>query len=108
LQADQLLRERSYSIDVTAGPTKVDPHVATIGPTQARKRLRERREAGLPLGIVFVARHEHADAAHSLALLRASRKGPSRRAAEEGDEIAPVHRSGSGGPKQRTGRLYAI
>jgi hypothetical protein len=26
LQADQLLRERSYSIDVTAVPPKVDPH----------------------------------------------------------------------------------
>jgi hypothetical protein len=38
LQADQLLRERSYPIDVTAGPTKVDPHVAAIGPTQVRKR----------------------------------------------------------------------
>ena len=31
--ADQLLRERSYPNDVTAGPTKVHPHVAAIGPT---------------------------------------------------------------------------
>jgi hypothetical protein len=42
LQADQLLRERSHPIGVTVGPTKVDPHVAAIVPTQARKRLRER------------------------------------------------------------------
>src|SRR5439155_14922369 len=41
LQADQLLRERSYPIDVTAAPTKVDPHVAATGPTQVRKRLSE-------------------------------------------------------------------
>ena len=36
LHADQLLRERSYPIVVTAAPTKVHPHVATIGPTQVR------------------------------------------------------------------------
>ena len=39
MQADQLLRERSYPIAVIAGPTKVDPRVAAIGPTQGRKRL---------------------------------------------------------------------
>ena len=33
LQADQLLRERSHPIDVTAAPPKVNPHVAAIGPT---------------------------------------------------------------------------
>jgi len=30
LQADQLLRERSYPIGVTAAPTKVHPHVAAV------------------------------------------------------------------------------
>jgi hypothetical protein len=54
LQADQLLRERSHPIGVTATPTKVHPHVAAIGPTQVRKRLREQRVAMLLLGIVFV------------------------------------------------------
>ena len=44
LQADQLLRERSYPIGVTAAPTKVHPHVAAVRPTHARKGLRERRE----------------------------------------------------------------
>jgi hypothetical protein len=89
LQADQLPRERSYPIDVIAGPTKVDPHVAAIGPTQVCKRLRERRDLSLPHGIVFVVLHEHADAPHSIALLRARRKRPSRRATEERDELAP-------------------
>jgi hypothetical protein len=42
LQADQLLRERSYPIDVTAAPPNVRPHVAAIGSTQARKRLHAR------------------------------------------------------------------
>jgi hypothetical protein len=74
LQADQLLRERSHPIGVTAGPTKVHPHVAVIVPTQVRKRLSERRVAMLPLRIVFVELHEHADAPHPLGLLRAGRE----------------------------------
>ena len=75
LRADQLLRGRSYPIDVTAVAerTKVQPHVAAIGPTQVRKRLRERRDARLRRGIVFVGCHEHADASHPVALLRARR-----------------------------------
>src|SRR5215470_15581228 len=71
LQADQLLRERLYSIDVAAAPAWVHPHVAAIGPTQGRKRLRERRDVSLHHGIVFVASDEHADAPHAVALLRA-------------------------------------
>jgi hypothetical protein len=46
-QTDQLPRKRSYPIGVTAGPTEVHPHVAAIGPTKARKRLRQRRDARL-------------------------------------------------------------
>ena len=93
LQADQLLRERSYPIGVNAGPPKVHPHVAAIGPTQARKRLSERREARLHQGIVFVGRLEHADAPHAVALLRAHCERPCRRAAESSDEFAPSNHS---------------
>jgi hypothetical protein len=92
LQADQLVRERSCPIDVTAGITKVHPHVAAIGPTQPRKRLRERRDESLRQGIVFVERREHANAAHAVALLCARREWPRRRAAEPSDEVAPPHR----------------
>jgi hypothetical protein len=70
-------------------PTKVHPHVAAIGPTQVRKRLRERRYAKLPLRIGFIVRHERADAAYPLWLLRARRERPRRRAAEQCDELAP-------------------
>jgi hypothetical protein len=69
-----------------------DPHVAAIGPTQGRKRLSERREARFCRRIVFVVRHEHADAPQAVALLRPRGKRPSRRAAEERDEVAaPDH-----------------
>jgi hypothetical protein len=54
--------------------------------------LRERRDATLWLRIIFVERHEHADAAHAVALLRARRERPRRRTAEERDELAsPIH-----------------
>jgi len=46
LQADQLVRERSYPIVITAAQ-RGHPHVAAIGPTQIRKRLRERSDATL-------------------------------------------------------------
>jgi hypothetical protein len=71
LQADQLLRERSYATDVTPSETKVHPHIAAIGPTQVRKCLSERGEARLIHGIVFVARHEYANAPYAVALARA-------------------------------------
>jgi hypothetical protein len=89
LQADQLLRERAYPIDVIACPTEVHPHVAAVYPTQVRNRLRERGKATLPLRIVFVKRHERANAPHPLALLCACRERPRRRAAEERDEFPP-------------------
>src|SRR6516162_6452035 len=44
-------------------------------------------------GIVFVARDEHADAPHAVALLRACRERPNSRAAEERDELAPPNHS---------------
>jgi hypothetical protein len=53
--------------------------------------LYERGDARLNRGIVFVERREHADPSHAVALLRARRERPCRRAAESGDEFAPVH-----------------
>jgi hypothetical protein len=42
-------------------------------------------------GIVFVEQPEPADAPYALALLRAGRERPRRRAAEDRDELAPPH-----------------
>jgi hypothetical protein len=91
LQAHQLLRERLKPIVVIAGPTKVHPHVAAIDPTQARKRLQERRDVRQTRG--RAAPQEHADAPHAVALLRPRRERPRRRAAEERDEIAASNHS---------------
>src|SRR5262249_2954863 len=91
LLAGQLLRERSYPIDVIAVPTKIRPHVAGIGPTQVRKRLSERSDASLRHGIVFVGPHEHAAAPDAVALLRPRRVRPRRRASKPRDELPPSH-----------------
>src|SRR5262249_13769752 len=76
-------------IVVTAGPTKVHPQVAAIGPTQICKRLSEHRVAKLPLRIVFVERQEHADTPDAVALLRPRRKWPHGRTPEPCDEFPP-------------------
>ena len=47
--------------------------------------------ASLKLRIVRSGGQEHANASHALALLRPRHEWPSRRAAEQRDELAPFH-----------------
>ena len=77
LQTDQLLRECFVSDRRYRVPPRVHLNVAAISPTQVRKRLRERRNARLIHGIVFVTPYEHADAPHALRLLRPRSERPS-------------------------------
>jgi len=72
---DQLLRERSYPFNVSASRTKVYPHVVAIGPTQARKRFRECRDASLRQEIVFVVRHKHAHPPYAVDLCARAASG---------------------------------
>src|SRR5262249_21655046 len=73
-------------------PTDLNPHVAADGPAQQRQPLQERPDAGLKYRIIRGCVHEHADAPHPLALLRARCERPRRRrAAEQTDELAPFH-----------------
>jgi hypothetical protein len=67
LQADQFLCEHSYPIGAIAVPPKVNPHIAAIGPTQVRKRLRERSVTKVGPRIASVARREHPDSPHARA-----------------------------------------
>src|SRR5262249_42442502 len=63
--------------------------VAAIAPTHVRKRSLERKDARPHHAIVFLKRHEQADAPHAAVLLRGRRERPRRRAAERSDEFAP-------------------
>src|SRR5262249_6499887 len=81
-----------HPINVAIGPTMVDPHVATVRPTQLLQRLNKCCEIGLRFTIGFVPPHQYADPAHQLRLLRARRERPRhRRPAEQRDELAPPH-----------------
>jgi hypothetical protein len=78
-------------IGVSAGPTRVRPHVAAIGPTYVGKRLSERRDLKLRQRIVFIARHEHADTPHAVALLRPRHRRARRSTPDPRDELPPPH-----------------
>src|SRR5262249_23724268 len=73
------------------GPAGVDRQVAAVAPAQLLEGLHQRREAGLSFRIVRWQIHEHADAPHPLALLRARRERPRRRAAEQRAELPALH-----------------
>src|SRR5262249_30273960 len=73
-------------------PTDVNPGIAAVDPARLRERLRERQDVGLLCRIVRRKGCEHPDAPHPLTLLRACRKRPRNRAAEQPDELAPFHR----------------
>src|SRR5262245_65574297 len=80
------------AVGIAQGPADVDPHVAAVGPAQLLQPLQERCVAGLPFRIVLDQVREHADAPHPVGLLRPRRERPrGRRAADERDEIAPLH-----------------
>ena len=72
-------------------PAVLDPHVAADRSSPVRCSPCGTRRRGLCVRIVRGDGHEHADAPHAFALLRARRERPRRRrAAEQRDELAPL------------------
>src|SRR5262249_54940560 len=61
------------------------------GPTQLPQLMQQCRNPSLRYRTILIRRHMHADAPHPLALLRPRRERPSRRAAEQRDELATFH-----------------
>src|SRR5262249_32557710 len=91
-QRDQFRREFANAISIASAPAVVDLHIPADGPAQLLQPLMESRESRLTFRIIGGIIHEHADAPHALALLRARRKRPRRsRAAEERYECAAIH-----------------
>src|SRR5262249_6404246 len=68
--------------------------------------LRESGEPGLTFRIIGGEIHEHADAPHPLALLRARRERPCGRAADQRDEL-PASHSRPQGSKPRTASSHS-
>src|SRR6516225_7799555 len=71
----------------------LDPNVAVLHPSERLKSLSERIDAGFYFWIVLGECMQEHNAPHPLRLLRARRKRPSRRAAEQRDEVAALHHS---------------
>src|SRR5262245_28069648 len=78
-------------VGIARGPARIDPHVATLDPSELVKSLAECGYEALILRIGFGGCHQDADLAHTFALLRPRRERPRRRAAEKRDERAPSH-----------------
>ncbi len=91
LQRNQLFRERLILIRPAGRKAIVDADIAALRPSEPFEPLPECREACLHFRIVLGIGHQHADAPHPLGLLRARRERPRRRAAEQRDELAPLH-----------------
>jgi len=80
----QLGRVFANALGIARPPARVDLHVAGDDPARLPQPLQERGDAGLSFRILRGRRHEHADAPHPLALLRACRERVRRcRAAEQ-------------------------
>src|SRR5262245_20355044 len=71
-------------------PSKVDAHVAALGPAELLEGLPESDRAHLSLGIALLVHHEHADPPHALGLLRACGE-PQCSRADTRYELAPFH-----------------
>ncbi len=71
---------------------KVD--IAALGPTELLQFLPQRRDHSLCRRIGLGIPHQHTDPPHPLGLLRARRKRPCSRAAEQRDELAPLQSIG--------------
>src|SRR5262249_36619268 len=78
-------------VGIILAPAGVDPYIAANTPARFLQALLERRKSILPFCIVRSPVHEHANAPHALALLRARRERPrSQRAAKQGDELTSL------------------
>src|SRR5262249_7195043 len=84
----KLCRIFAHAHDVAASPAPSDCQVAPLSPPPLRKSASEYRDSLLRQRVILADADEHADAAHLLPLLRARRKRPRRRAAEQCDEVA--------------------
>src|SRR5262249_12441965 len=90
LQGDQLLSEDLRLIRACRREAVIDQHAPALLPAVSLKCLPECHEPRLYLGVIFGVADEHPDPTGRL--LRARRERPCDGTAEEGDELATLHR----------------
>src|SRR5262249_36135082 len=75
--------------DDAGKPAQRDTQIAPLLPAERAEPLDQGGGVRMPHGVIWRS-HQHAEAAHPVALLRARRERPGgRRAAEQRDELAP-------------------
>jgi hypothetical protein len=92
-QIEQLVGELARMHRVARAPAIDELDIAALDPAEGVKGLLENHDPRLPFQVIRNS-HQYANAPHAVALLRARRKRPKqqrRRAAEEGDELPPLH-----------------
>src|SRR5262249_4426326 len=77
--------------NVSDAPMLVDLNVATDCPSNLSATLMQRYRTAQPLWVTLGKWHQHADTAHTLALLRTCHERPRSRAADQRDELASSH-----------------
>src|SRR5262249_55193427 len=92
------LGERLLPTAIPGGLTIFDCDVTTGRPSQFLDAPLQCRSLLLPFWIIGGSGHQPPDSPHPLALLRARREWPRRRAADERDELAPFHSITSSAP----------
>jgi hypothetical protein len=91
LFSDQLFGEGLILI-YTCWKTSIDVDVVDLRPAKIPEALLEGRKAPLFLGVICLPRHQHADPARAIALLRLRDQRPTGRATgDKRDELAPPH-----------------
>jgi hypothetical protein len=79
-------------IGVAFGPSGIDADIAAINPAQLLKRLDECRMAGLRFCVIRSDTVKHSKEPHTIGLLGAGIDRHQRgSAAEQGEQVAPVH-----------------
>src|SRR5262245_2168799 len=77
---------------IAGGPAELEAAVSAVDPAELPQRSHKRRHAGLNFRVSLGPRHQHTDPPHPIGLLRARRERPRHRhAAEQRDELAPLH-----------------
>src|SRR5262245_47022354 len=86
-RCDRFFRVNTHALNITAPKAIIDLDIASYSPPECLQPLVQCLRAGLRFSIIRGA-HHHENPPHPLALLRARRKRPRRRAAEQRDELA--------------------
>ncbi len=98
---DEFLRESLHQRRVARCPANVDPNVAAFHPPELLEFVSECGDEGPSLPVALGKAHQHADPPHPLALLRARRERPCRRAAKQRDELAAATHSMTSSARSR-------